>query len=557
MRLHLTFVLLVGALSAVVAWAVWRDASPEWRAAQRALTRREIARLEAELADARAALERPEARYELARLDREIAAADSTANAASLGPLAARLERAESRASELRRELRAAESRLRDPAIEQRRGELGSRLEFAQRAYAQASGAWPPDTLRLSRLWAARDSIATLLLRIEGPAQTLRDSLARAESESEELRIAVRALGSARDSLQRVRARVTEPVTSRSAALARMRSRPPRIREMVSADGREPVRCPTCHGMLDDSPGGHPELAAADPLRDVPCTECHRGRGRALTAKEAHRGLFAAGEYGAGPNSIRARIERLGSPDPLERERAREELWAIAGVDPGAQHAAVAGGNPDSAAVRAWTEWWDEAASYFEPGEGEVGDRGDRRDRSQGLDPWGYSTRGRALRYIGSQKCLACHEVLHREHSRRWMATKFRSIERLVDEPDPARCFPCHTTGYEAATGRYAEPGVTCEACHGPGERYSEMMVVGQELLGRGDTARGRMLLDASSRMAREAIDRRLVSAERGEVNVCVSCHQPWQHREGGPGALERAKPVMAKERRDAARIGG
>jgi hypothetical protein len=306
--------------------------------------------------------------------------------------------------------------------------------------------------------------------------------------------------------------------------------------------------------MLDDAPGGHPALAATDPLRDVPCTECHRGRGRALAANEAHRGLFAAGDYAVGPNSIRARIERLGSRDPLERERAREELWAIAGLDAAAQHAA-AGGNADSAAVRAWTEWWDEAASYFEPGEGET--RGDRAQAPAGLDPWRYSTRGRALRFVGSQKCLACHETLHREHSRRWMATKFRSIERLAEERDPARCLPCHTTGYEAATGRYTEPGVTCEACHGPGERYNEMMVVGQELLGRGDEARGRMLLEAASRLAREAIDRRLVSAERGEVNVCVSCHQPWQHREGGPGALERAKPATAKERRDAPRTGG
>jgi hypothetical protein len=78
------------------------------------------------------------------------------------------------------------------------------------------------------------------------------------------------------------------------------------------------------------------------------------------------------------------------------------------------------------------------------------------------------------------------------------------------------------------------------------------MMVVGQMLLGRGDAVRGQMLLDAAARLAREAIDRRLVAAERGDVNVCVSCHQPWQHREGGPGVLEREPPAMAKERRDA-----
>jgi hypothetical protein len=557
MRLHLAFASLVTALVAVVVWAAWREASPEWRTAQRALTRREIARLETELATAQAALDRPEARYERARLDRAIAAADTGAHATERESVEVRLARAESRSGALRGALREAESRLRDPAIEAQRFDLASRLEGAQQAYARASGVWPPDTLRLSRLWAARDSLAAILARIEGPAQALRDSLTLAESQAEGLRIAERALGSPRDSLVKMREALLAPVTSRTAALARLRHRPPGIREMVSADGSETARCPTCHGMLDDAPGTHPVLAAGDPLRDVACTECHRGRGRALTAQEAHRGLYAAGDYGAGPSSVQARIERLASRDPLERERAREELWALAGVDATSERAgAELSRNPDSAAVRAWTEWWDDATSYFEPGEGEAQDRG-RAQAAAGLDPWRYSTRGRALRYVGSQKCLACHEVLHREHSRRWMATKFRSIERLAGEKDPARCFPCHTTGYDPATGRYAEPGVTCEGCHGPGERYSEMMAVGQELLGRGDTVRGRMLLDASSRMAREAIDRRLVAGERGDVNVCVSCHQPWQHREGGPDALERAKPPIAKEARGAVRTGG
>jgi cytochrome c554/c'-like protein len=557
MRLHLAFASLVMALVAVAAWAAWRDATPEWRTAQRALTRREIARLEAELASERAALERPEVRYELERIDRAVAAADTGVRAAERVAIEVRLERAESGAEELRRALREAEARLREPALDQRRRDLLDRLEDARRAYAQASGVWPPDTLRLSRLWAARDSLAAILIRIEGPAQSLRDRLMRAESETEDLRIAARRLGSARDSLLRVRARIEEPVTSRSAALARLRSRPPRIREIVAPDG-EPSRCPTCHGALGDAPGSHPALAAADALEDVPCTACHRGRGRALTAKEAHRGLFAAGDYGAGPGSIGARIERLASRDPLERERAREELWALAGVDPVSERATQTLRNPDSTAARAWAEWWEEAASYFEPGESEGPEHGER-GAPPAFDPWRYSTRGRPLRYVGSQRCLSCHEVLHREHSRRWMATKFRSIERLAGERDPARCFPCHTTGYDAVTGVYAEPGVTCEACHGPGERYSEMMAVGQELLGRGEAARGRMLLDASSRIAREAIDRRLLSAERGEVNVCVSCHQPWQHREGGPGALERESPTMAKKKGapDAPRTGG
>ena len=34
------------------------------------------------------------------------------------------------------------------------------------------------------------------------------------------------------------------------------------------------------------------------------------------------------------------------------------------------------------------------------------------------------------------------------------------------------QCIGCHTTGYDAATKSYAEAGVGCEACHGPGEDH-------------------------------------------------------------------------------------
>jgi hypothetical protein len=391
-----------------------------------------------------------------------------------------------------------------------------------------------------------RDSLAGVLIRIEGPVQFLRDSLLARESEAQQLRIDAIRLTSRRDSLVRMRARMLEPVTVRVAALARLRRQTPRIREIASRDGKEVARCPTCHGAMDDAPGVHPALPAMEVFRDVPCTVCHRGRGRALGLKEAHRGLLTAGDFSEGPYSIRARIERLRSRDPAERERAREELWQITGVDPASGRGGDLGlGNPDSALVTSWTEWWRTAEPYFEPGGEQAEDRDGNELLAVGIDPWIFSTRGRPLRYVGSQRCLACHEIQHREHSRRWMPTKFRSIERLVGEPHPERCFPCHTTGYDPATGTYAEPGVTCEGCHGPGERYNEMMVVGQELIGKGDQVRGRALLDLSSRLSRDAVNRRMVTGDRGEVNVCVSCHHPWEHRDGGPAALELPKPVM------------
>jgi hypothetical protein len=334
-------------------------------------------------------------------------------------------------------------------------------------------------------------------------------------------------------------------VTAREAALARIRRQGVRIREIASPDGREVARCPTCHGAIDDAPGAHPALAGQEVFRDVPCTACHRGRGRALTVREAHLGLLAAGEFDAGAYSLRGRIERLAGQDPAAAARARDELSQLTGEEPGAAgEAAAAGAASDSALAARWLDWWSHASAYFEPGERE-GEGGSSALSAAGVDPWAWSSRGRPLQYVGSRKCLSCHEVLHREHSRRWMPTKFRSLERLVNERNPERCFPCHTTGYDPATHRYAEAGVTCEGCHGPGERYDEMMVVGQEMVSAGDVARGRALLDAASRLAREAIDRRLMPGDRGPVNVCVSCHQPWEHRDGGPSTLERA-PVTA-----------
>jgi formate-dependent nitrite reductase cytochrome c552 subunit len=37
------------------------------------------------------------------------------------------------------------------------------------------------------------------------------------------------------------------------------------------------------------------------------------------------------------------------------------------------------------------------------------------------------------------------------------------------ERPYAQHCAGCHTTGFEAASGKWAEDGVQCEACHGPG----------------------------------------------------------------------------------------
>ncbi len=529
--LRAAFPVLVLALLGVSAWAAWDDAFPPWRRYARELTRREIARLETELQEARAARERPAFRDELARLDAALAAAGHAPEPARAGALRAAFDSAEAAAESLRTALRAADVRAREPVAAARLEAARARFDTTQAAYAAATGAWPPDTLRLAALWSARDSAAAAFRDAEGPAVTLRAELEAARGEAARLRGEMRRLDAPRDSLEALRRALLDAVDAREARLARLRALPPRVREIASTDGREVARCPTCHGTLED-PGAHPALAAAPLLHDVPCTICHGGRGRALDAEHAHRGMLSAPSHGAGPYTLRGRIARLAEADAAEREAIRDELRRITGVDPFEEGVA---GSP----AEAWSSWWASAEAWFEPGDG--GLDGDASAlAAAGLDPWRYTARGRPLRYVGSRKCLGCHETLHREHSRRWAATKFRSLERLAGVTDPRPCLPCHSTGWDAETGAYAEPGVTCEGCHGPGERYDEMMVVGQELVGQGREVEGRALLAHSARLARESISRRLVPEDTGPNNVCVTCHHPRQHRAGCPGILDR-----------------
>src|SRR5262249_8542528 len=53
------------------------------------------------------------------------------------------------------------------------------------------------------------------------------------------------------------------------------------------------------------------------------------------------------------------------------------------------------------------------------------------------------------------------------------------AMARRIDAVELQRCFGCHTTGPPAG-GTFdpsaAVPGVTCEACHGPGRQHVEAM---------------------------------------------------------------------------------
>ena len=72
--------------------------------------------------------------------------------------------------------------------------------------------------------------------------------------------------------------------------------------------------------------------------------------------------------------------------------------------------------------------------------------------------------------YAGSQSCAQCHQNIHTE----WQGTRHaQAFSAPIFQRDwtelgsQVSCLECHTTGFDAQTGKYAEAGVTCEACHG------------------------------------------------------------------------------------------
>ncbi len=111
--------------------------------------------------------------------------------------------------------------------------------------------------------------------------------------------------------------------------------------------------------------------------------------------------------------------------------------------------------------------------------------------------------------YVGSESCIGCHESLNKQHVETWkkspMATKAFSL--IQNEKENTKCILCHATGYDPENKTYKEKNVGCEACHGPGEKYQEMMMGADPLEG--------------GRIARE-----------NGLKSCTRCHHPHIGRE-------------------------
>lgn len=282
------------------------------------------------------------------------------------------------------------------------------------------------------------------------------------------------------------------------------------VKQIILQNGKDVDRCITCHLDLDALEASHP-TADEFPFEDYGCTICHGGNGRATTKDEAHYTM-----WNRVPAQMAGRIQALRSRHWKERFHAVEELRDLTGQAFGYVYY-----DPEKEreeAVKKWEQWWKNNKDFFEV---ELRQKPKPLQESR-IDPYAYSLSGRKLKYVGSEECLVCHEERHQE---RWQRTKFKTFDRIEEglqkfdlmeikpvEKKPAReeCFPCHTTGYDPISNTYAEPGVTCEGCHGPGEVFFGLMAGGHASEG--------------ARIVRANLLRHAVA------DICARCHNPRRH---------------------------
>ncbi len=99
-------------------------------------------------------------------------------------------------------------------------------------------------------------------------------------------------------------------------------------------------------------------------------------------------------------------------------------------------------------------------------------------------------------KYFGTTKCKMCHNTdakgkIHDKWAASGHAKAYQTLLSeaakgiakkmgIEDASKSDKCLKCHVTGYKEASGdKYSmEEGVTCEACHGPGEHYWTMTVM-------------------------------------------------------------------------------
>jgi hypothetical protein len=123
--------------------------------------------------------------------------------------------------------------------------------------------------------------------------------------------------------------------------------------------------------------------------------------------------------------------------------------------------------------------------------------------------------------YVGEKTCSSCHF----DQNLTWRKSKHAKGFEIVPEKyrSDKTCLKCHTTGYGEETG-FKSPddtpglvGTSCEACHGPGSKHSE--------IAKQYTAGGKELTDPQKKYVSSTI------YKMQPQNICVTCHLAQSHK--------------------------
>lgn len=126
-------------------------------------------------------------------------------------------------------------------------------------------------------------------------------------------------------------------------------------------------------------------------------------------------------------------------------------------------------------------------------------------------------------------------------------------------ERKPYTCGSCHTTGWQATGpegphqdnlkgihGTWAQPGVTCEACHGPGSEHSkeplENQLSKEENCGECHKRGNVKQIDASKGLIKHHEQYEGLLASPHEILECTSCHNPHKSVKYNSNANEDIK---------------
>jgi uncharacterized CHY-type Zn-finger protein len=105
---------------------------------------------------------------------------------------------------------------------------------------------------------------------------------------------------------------------------------------------------------------------------------------------------------------------------------------------------------------------------------------------------------GESTRFIGSKRCKTCHETnssgeqykiwLNSAHSNAYKSLFSKVAKDFIalKQMDSSNCYKCHTSVSHKPLNEYelklADDGVSCEACHGAGSRYSTFEIMQDSL---------------------------------------------------------------------------